>query len=185
MSFYICLISISRQYRHNLFQELEKMGILRTDPRLTPLMETLRMIKRKTFGAIYGIDNIKLDFNQFQKYETIPYLTWTKFSFACRVIKPSIVIIVKAFKGQLVIPEFDAFTKDITDVYEKWGLLLYTDPRHSLWCRLSHSLCSITLDFIPNMIDLIGHRYRGSASCCDRHGHYECCIQGLRYASSL
>merc|ERR1719222_348131 len=78
------------------------MGILRTDPRLTPLMETLRMIKRKTFGAIYGIDNIKLDFNQFQK-----------------VIKPSIVIIVKAFKGQLVIPEFDAFTKDITEVYER------------------------------------------------------------------
>ena len=51
------------------------MGILRNDPRLTPLMETLRMIKRKTFGAIYGIDNIKLDFNQFQKYESIPYLT--------------------------------------------------------------------------------------------------------------
>ena len=51
------------------FQELEKMGILRTDPRLEPLIETLKMIKRKTFGAIYGIDNIKLDFNQFQKYQ--------------------------------------------------------------------------------------------------------------------
>merc|ERR550534_1225891 len=85
-----------------LLRELEKMGILRTDPRLEPLIETLKMIKRKTFGAIYGIDNIKLDFNQFQK-----------------VIKPSIVIIVKAFKGQLVIPEFDAFTKDITEVYER------------------------------------------------------------------
>ena len=127
------------------------MGILRTDPRLTPLMETLRMIKRKTFGAIYGIDNIKLDFNQFQKYESIPYLTWTNFSFACRVIKPSIVIIVKAFKGQLVIPEFDAFTKDITEVYERYGPM-DTDPRHSLWCRLSHTPCSITLDCIPNMI---------------------------------
>ena len=127
------------------------MGILRTDPRLTPLMETLRMIKRKTFGAIYGIDNIKLDFNQFQKYESIPYLTWTNFSFACRVIKPSIVIIVKAFKGQLVIPEFDAFTKDITEVYERYGPM-DTDPRHSLWCRLSHTPCSITLDCIPNLI---------------------------------
>ena len=127
------------------------MGILRTDPRLTPLMETLRMIKRKTFGAIYGIDNIKLDFNQFQKYESIPYLTWTNFSFASRVIKPSIVIIVKAFKGQLVIPEFDAFTKDITEVYERYGPM-DTDPRHSLWCRLSHTPCSITLDCIPNMI---------------------------------
>ena len=48
-------------------QELERMGILRTDPRLAPVIETLNMIKRKTFGAIYGIDNIKLDFNQFQK----------------------------------------------------------------------------------------------------------------------
>ena len=48
-------------------QELERMGILRTDPRLAPIIETLNMIKRKTFGAIYGIDNIKLDFNQFQK----------------------------------------------------------------------------------------------------------------------
>lgn len=84
-----------------LLRELEKMGILRTDPRLDPMIDTLKMIKRKTFGAIYGIDNIKLDFNQFQK-----------------VIKPSIVIIVKAFKGQLVIPEFDAFTKDIQEIFE-------------------------------------------------------------------
>jgi hypothetical protein len=28
------------------------------------------------------------------------------------------VIIVKAFKGQLVIPEFDAFTKDIQEIFE-------------------------------------------------------------------
>ena len=35
------------------------------------------------------------------------------------MIKPSIVIIVKAFKGQLVIPEFEAFTKDIQEVFEK------------------------------------------------------------------
>ena len=52
---------------HDHDQELEKMGILRSDPRLSPLIDTLNLIKRKTFGAIYGIDNIKLDFNQFQK----------------------------------------------------------------------------------------------------------------------
>ena len=43
------------------------MGILRTDPRLEPCILVLKMIKKKTFGAVYGIDNKKLDFNQFQK----------------------------------------------------------------------------------------------------------------------
>ena len=43
------------------------MGILRDDPRLSPLIQTLHAIKRKTFSSIYGIDNIKLDFNQFTK----------------------------------------------------------------------------------------------------------------------
>ena len=34
----------------------------------------------------------------------------------CRVIKQSTVLISKAFKGQLVIPEFSFFTQDITEV---------------------------------------------------------------------
>ena len=37
----------------------------------------------------------------------------------CRVIKQSTVLISKAFKGQLVIPEFSSFTQDITEV-EMW-----------------------------------------------------------------
>ena len=44
------------------------MGILRDDPRLAPLVATLKTIRQKTFPSIYGIDNIKLDFNQFTKY---------------------------------------------------------------------------------------------------------------------
>ena len=48
-------------------QELEKVGILRDDPRLSLLIQTLQAVKKKTFSVIYGIDNIKLDFNQFRK----------------------------------------------------------------------------------------------------------------------
>ena len=43
----------------------------------------------------------------------------------CRVIKQSTVLISKAFKGQLVIPEFSSFTQDITEV-EMW--LKYAVP---------------------------------------------------------
>jgi len=85
-----------------LLRELERMGILRDDPRLAPLVATLKTIRTKTFPSIYGIDNIKLDFNQFTK-----------------VIKQSTVLISKAFKGQFVIPEFNIFTQDIVEVYEK------------------------------------------------------------------
>lgn len=85
-----------------LLRELEGMGILRDDPRLAPLVTTLYAIKQKTFSSFYGIDNIKLDFNQFTK-----------------VIKQSTVLISKAFKGQFVVPEFTIFTKDIVNVYEK------------------------------------------------------------------
>jgi len=85
-----------------LLRELEKMGILRDDPRLSPLIQTLNTIRKKTFSSLYGIDNIKLDFNQFTK-----------------VIKQSTVMISKAFKGHFVVPEFTEFTKDIVEIYEK------------------------------------------------------------------
>merc|ERR1711970_53066 len=85
-----------------LLRELERMGILRDEPRLSPLMDTLQTIRKKTFSSLYGIDNIKLDFTQFNK-----------------VIKQCTVLISKAFKGQLVVPEFTEFTEDITQIYEK------------------------------------------------------------------
>ena len=37
-----------------------------------------------------------------------------------RAIRPSIVLIVKAFKGQLKIPEFKIFTDDIEDIYNRY-----------------------------------------------------------------
>ena len=43
------------------------MGILRDDPRLFPLIDTLKTIRKKTFSSLYGIDNIKLDFPQFSR----------------------------------------------------------------------------------------------------------------------
>merc|ERR1719317_676199 len=87
-----------------LLRELERMGILRDDPRLFPLIDTLKTIPKKTFSSLYGIDNIKLDFNQFTK-----------------VIKKCTVLISQAFKGQFVVPEFTEFTRDIVEIYDKYA----------------------------------------------------------------
>ena len=43
-----------------------------------------------------------------------------------RVIKDSIVIIDKTFKGQLVVPHFDDFTQDISDIYARLHLFFCT-----------------------------------------------------------
>ena len=43
------------------------MGILRNDPRLNPLIESLKNIQKKNPGNIYSINNIGLDFNEFSK----------------------------------------------------------------------------------------------------------------------
>ena len=43
------------------------MGILRDDPRIKPVVDTLESIKKKHPGKIYSINNIKLDFNEFTK----------------------------------------------------------------------------------------------------------------------
>ena len=37
-----------------------------------------------------------------------------------RMIKENPSLISKAFKGQLVIPDFESFTKDITQIYERY-----------------------------------------------------------------
>ena len=42
-------------------------GIMRDDPRLAPMINILKTIRSKTFSSSYGIDNIKLDSNQFSK----------------------------------------------------------------------------------------------------------------------
>jgi len=84
-------------------RELNKMGIMRTDPRMEPVMKTLEIIRKKSISTIIsGIDNLRLDFNQFKQ-----------------VISGASVLICKAFKGQLVIPEFTNFCDDIDEIYNK------------------------------------------------------------------
>ena len=38
-----------------------------------------------------------------------------------RVIKPSIVLIDKAFKGRLVVPDFNSFKKDISELFSRFS----------------------------------------------------------------
>ena len=94
------------------------MGILRDGPRLFPLIDTLKTIRKKTFSSLYGIDNIKLDFPQFSRQIAVVEMNGS-YLLVFRVIKQSTVLISKAFKGQFVVPEFTAFTEDIVEIYEK------------------------------------------------------------------
>ena len=43
------------------------MGILKDDPRLKPVIDELKTIKKKNPGRIYSINNVKLDFIEFSK----------------------------------------------------------------------------------------------------------------------
>ena len=45
----------------------------------------------------------------------------------CRVIKPSIVLIDKAFKGRLVVPDFDNFKKDVGDIFNRFWIIPSTN----------------------------------------------------------
>lgn len=71
-----------------------------------------------------SIENIKLDFSQFQKYVLKVTLFFIKSQLiekltVNRVIKPSIVLIDKAFKGRLVVPDFHSFKSDISDIFSR------------------------------------------------------------------
>ena len=76
-----------------------------------------------------SIENIKLDFSQFQKYILKLWNNKLHFFFiksqliekltVNRVIKPSIVLIDKAFKGRLVVPDFHSFKNDISDIFSR------------------------------------------------------------------
>jgi len=82
---------------------LNNCGILRSDPRLAPVISELDSIRKRSMKAmVTGIDNLRLDFNQFKQ-----------------VIAGSTVLISKTFKGQLVIPEFGKFCDDIEEIYKK------------------------------------------------------------------
>jgi len=80
-----------------LLKELENMGISKEDPRLRSLIEAL-----KAMPSNYGIGNIQLGKEKFSK-----------------LVKMNLSLISKAFKGQLVIPDFPSFTEDIVEIYKK------------------------------------------------------------------
>ena len=87
-----------------LLSALESMGILSDDPRLTPVMESLKEIQIKSTGKIYSINNIKLDYNQFTN-----------------VVKSCKCLISDVLEGNVVIPEFDDFCGDLTAIFNRYS----------------------------------------------------------------
>ena len=156
---------------YNLTKELEKRGILRSDPRLTPVTTILKNIflerldrsGEMTQGIVGGSreldickkllplqhvcagwrgsrDAQRVTLTQrasrisswtspssksiFWNFETINYTFFIKSQLiekltVNRVIKPSIVLIDKAFKGRLVVPDFHSFKSDISDIFSR------------------------------------------------------------------
>ncbi|XP_040578075.1 glutaminase liver isoform, mitochondrial isoform X3 [Lepeophtheirus salmonis] len=81
---------------------LEETGLRRNDPRLQSLMKELDHIKRSNEECGTSIEGLQLDKETF-----------------IRVIKNNLTLIIRAFKNQLVIPEFGVFGREIEKVYEK------------------------------------------------------------------
>lgn len=75
-----------------LIDRLQQMGILKDDRRIAPVIHELS--KLSTGAAI--------DIQEF-----------------CRIIRPSIDIVERAVQGNMIIPDFQSFTKDISQIYEK------------------------------------------------------------------
>ena len=89
------------------------MGISKEDPRLRSLIEAL-----KAMPSNYGIGNIQLGKENFSKYDRRFNVSY-KFILLFRLVKMNLHLISKAFKGQLIIPDFAAFTADIVKIYKK------------------------------------------------------------------
>ncbi len=77
---------------HILLERLEQMGILKDDRRIQPVIDELSKISTRS----------SVDINAF-----------------CRIIRPSIDIVERAVLGNMIIPDFQSFTKDISTIYEK------------------------------------------------------------------
>ena len=75
-----------------LIDRLEQMGILQDDQRIAPVIDELSKIST---GA-------SIDIKEF-----------------CRIIRPSIDIVERAVQGNMIIPDFQSFTKDISNIYKK------------------------------------------------------------------
>ena len=81
---------------------LERNGILRDDPRLAPLMDSLKVLQKKGNGKIYSLNNIKMDLGEFSS-----------------VVKTCHNLIVTVIEGNVVIPEFSDFCSELTDIFHR------------------------------------------------------------------
>ena len=84
-----------------LFSVMDSMGILRDDPRLAPLVRELKKIQKTKPKEIFSINNIWLDYNNFSK-----------------VVKSCKCLISDVFEGNIIIPEWDEFCENISDIYK-------------------------------------------------------------------
>ena len=78
------------------------MGILRDDPRLAPLVDGLKEIMKQNPSKIFSINNIHLDYQQFNK-----------------VVKSCKCLISDVMEGNVIIPEFEDFCDNIREMYAK------------------------------------------------------------------
>ena len=84
-----------------LISVMESMGILRDDPRLSPLVKELRKIQKLKPKEIFSINNIWLDYNNFSK-----------------AVKSCKCLISDVFEANIIIPEWEEFCENITDIFK-------------------------------------------------------------------
>lgn len=83
------------------------------------MMDSLKKIQREKNNDGSLLDTQRLDFETFKRLEfKLNNRILTK-SFLFRIIQPSLALITRAFKHQLIIPEFQEFTDHIEDIYWK------------------------------------------------------------------
>ena len=87
-------------------QELGKLGIRQTDPRLSNMYKMLQKLSTTS-----DVSNLKLDPHTFKA-----------------VLSENIVFITKAFQNRLVIPAFETFNENITEIYHKLKLNKTGEP---------------------------------------------------------
>lgn len=81
---------------------LKTTGLKKVDPRLKEMMENLRKVQKSTKPDGHSIDTQKLDLPTFRS-----------------IVSQNIGIISRAFRNQFIIPEFQAFSKEIEEIYWK------------------------------------------------------------------
>ena len=82
----------------HLFKEINRTGIRKTDPRLSAMIKCLQYLKPESARSI---EDMSLDAQTFKS-----------------VISENIVLINKASQNQMIIPAFEAFCENITEMFE-------------------------------------------------------------------